>query len=139
MVEENVFHAVLDGRGIQGLRAHPCVRVEGAHRRVIYMRKGQIASMKYFAYGSNMLTERLTRRVPNARCLGVARVPGRRLAFHKQSVDKSGKCDLPKTGNNSDVAYGVLFDIPDFASRLHRIHCRDQISYRPDAEPQDSP
>lgn len=69
--------------------------------------------MKYFAYGSNMLTERLTWRVPDARCLGIARALGRRLVFHKLSVDKSGKCDLPKTGNNSDVVYGVLFDVPD--------------------------
>ena len=73
--------------------------------------------MKYFAYGSNMLTERLTLRVPEARCLGVARVPGHRLTFHKRSDDKSGKCDLPKTGSNSDVAYGVLFDVPDSQRR----------------------
>ena len=60
-----------------------------------------------------MLTERLTRRVSGARCLGNARALGRRLAFHKRSSDGSGKCDIPSTGNNSDVVYGVLFDVPD--------------------------
>lgn len=69
--------------------------------------------MIYFAYGSNMLTERLTLRVPGARGLGNARALGRRLAFHKRSDDKSGKCDLPNTGNHSDVIYGVLFDVPE--------------------------
>jgi len=69
--------------------------------------------MKYFAYGSNMLTERLTSRVPGARFLGIARALGRRLVFHKRSDDTSGKCDLPETGNDSDVVYGVLFDVPD--------------------------
>ena len=69
--------------------------------------------MKYFAYGSNMLTERLILRVPEARFLGIARAPGRLLTFHKRSVDESGKCDLQKTGNNSDIAYGVLFCVPD--------------------------
>lgn len=68
-------------------------------------------------YGSNMLTERLKARVPNARCLGIVRTLGRRLEFHKRSSDESGKCDLPKTGNNSDVVYGVLFDVPDSQRR----------------------
>ena len=69
--------------------------------------------MKYFAYGSNMLTERLKLRVPHATYLGVAKAKRRRLAFHKRSNDNSGKCDLVKTNNDSDVAFGVLFDVPD--------------------------
>lgn len=69
--------------------------------------------MIYFAYGSNMLKERLKLRVPGVRCLGVAHVLGRRLAFHKCSSDGSGKCDIPMTGINSDIVYGVLYDVPD--------------------------
>lgn len=69
--------------------------------------------MKYFAYGSNMLTERLEARVRGARFLGIARVHGRRLVFHKRSSDESGKCNLPESESNSDAAYGVLFDVPD--------------------------
>jgi hypothetical protein len=60
-----------------------------------------------------MLTERLTLRVPGATCLGIASVPYRHLAFHKHSTDQSGKCDLPKTDNAGDIAFGVLFEIPD--------------------------
>jgi hypothetical protein len=86
---------------------------------------------KYFAYGSNMLTERLKRRVHDVRCFGIARVVGRRLVFHKRSVDKSGnesgKCDIPTTGNNSDVVYGVLFEIPD--SQRSALDCWEGHGY----------
>jgi len=52
--------------------------------------------MKYFAYASDMLAERLMQQVHGARCVG---------------IDESGRCDIPTTGNNSDVVYGVLFHI----------------------------
>src|SRR5437016_5457274 len=60
-----------------------------------------------------MLTQRLTQRVPHVRCLGLASASGRRLTFHKRSIDGSGKCDLVHTTNDSNVAFGVLFDVPD--------------------------
>ena len=66
----------------------------------------------YFAYGSNMLTERLRQRVPGARPVGVGQVSGRRLAFQKASKDLSSKCDIPMSANPTDVAHGVLFNIP---------------------------
>jgi gamma-glutamylcyclotransferase len=69
--------------------------------------------MKYFAYGSNMLSERLRARVPGATVLGTASVAGRQLQFHKRSKDGSGKCDIPQTGDPADIAHGVLFDVPD--------------------------
>lgn len=69
--------------------------------------------MKYFAYGSNMLSQRLRARVPGATVLGIASVAGRRLQFHKRSNDGSGKCDLLKTDNPADIAHGVLFEVPD--------------------------
>ena len=31
VIQQDVFHAVLNRRGVQGLRAHQVVRVEGAH------------------------------------------------------------------------------------------------------------
>jgi gamma-glutamylcyclotransferase len=68
--------------------------------------------MLYFAYGSNMLRERLLARVPGAKWLGVAHCDGRQLEFHKKSIDGSGKCDIPQTGNNADKVYGVLYDVP---------------------------
>jgi gamma-glutamylcyclotransferase len=69
--------------------------------------------MIYFAYGSNMLTQRLQQRVPSAWALGVGSVPSRCLRFHKRSKDGSGKCDLAVTAEPSAVAYGVLFTVPD--------------------------
>ena len=69
--------------------------------------------MKCFAYGSNMLTERLCARVRGATILGVASVGRRRLQFHKRSNDGSGKCDIPETHQPQDIVYGVLFEVPD--------------------------
>jgi gamma-glutamylcyclotransferase len=67
----------------------------------------------YFAYGSNMLTRRLTapRRAPSAVAIGTAFAEGRRLTFDKVSTDGSGKCDIEETGNPDDRVYGVLFRI----------------------------
>jgi cation transport regulator ChaC len=79
--------------------------------------------MKYFAYGSNMLHERLQKRVPGASVIGLASVRGRALRFHKKSSDGSGKCDLAATQREEDQAWGVLFEIPD-----------DQIAALDDAE-----
>ena len=71
--------------------------------------------MKYFAYGSNMLEERLQSpsRVPGATFLSVGNVRGYRLRFHKRSIDNSGKCDIVKTDSVSDVVCGVVFEVPD--------------------------
>ena len=79
--------------------------------------------MKYFAYGSNMLRERLRKRVPSASVIGLASVHGRALRFHKRSSDGSAKCDLAATLCEDDQAWGVLFEIPE-----------DQIAALDDAE-----
>lgn len=64
----------------------------------------------YFAYGSNMSTRRLLRRVPSARVIDAARLAGHRLAWHKRGADGSGKCDILPTVPE-DVVYGVLYHI----------------------------
>ena len=71
--------------------------------------------MKYFAYGSNMLTRRLTdpSRAPSAFACGIAEAPGFVVRFHKVGVDGSGKCTLIATGNTAALAYGVLYDLAD--------------------------
>jgi hypothetical protein len=71
--------------------------------------------MKYFAYGSNMLEQWLHSpdRVPAAKFAVLGFVRGRRLHFHKKSQDGSGKCDIPESGNDTDIVYGVLYEIPD--------------------------
>ena len=68
-------------------------------------------TIRYFAYGSNMLTRRLVERTPSARVLATGYVEGRRLTFHKVSKDGSGKCDAEQTTNTSDRVYGVIFEI----------------------------
>ncbi len=65
----------------------------------------------YFAYGSNMLLERLRERVPSASLITAAKLPGHALKFHKRSVDGSGKCNAFETGNPEDEIYGVIFQI----------------------------
>lgn len=62
----------------------------------------------YFAYGSNMSTARLRKRVPSCKPLGIATLPGHALRFHKRSTDKSGKCNAFASGNDNSVI-GVLF------------------------------
>ena len=66
--------------------------------------------MLYFAYGSNMLTERLQDRVPSAEPVSSATLPGRTLRFHKRSKDGSGKCNLAPASEESASVHGVLFD-----------------------------
>jgi gamma-glutamylcyclotransferase len=71
--------------------------------------------MRYFAYGSNMLEERLKseNRVPDAAFQATGYVEGYRLRFHKRSNDGSGKCNIVETGSADDVVCGVIFEVPD--------------------------
>ena len=80
--------------------------------------------MKYFAYGSNMLTRRLTdpSRAPSAFACGVAGAPGFVVRFHKMGADGSGKCTLVATGKVAAVAYGVLYELSDSdGAKLNRV------------------
>jgi gamma-glutamylcyclotransferase len=69
-----------------------------------------MGKIHYFAYGSNMLTTHIQKRAPSSRFLATGRIPGRRLAFHKQSIDGSGKCDIPE-GAADDVIWGVIYTV----------------------------
>jgi cation transport regulator ChaC len=69
----------------------------------------------YFAYGSNMLTERLRVRMSSCVPIGTATLPGHVLRFHKRSKDGSGKCNALAT-EDGDVVVGVLFSF-DLAER----------------------
>jgi len=69
--------------------------------------------MKYFAYGSNMLEEWLRARAPSAIFLSTGFVPGWTLRFEKRSVDGSGKCNIAPSETPADIAYGVVFELPD--------------------------
>lgn len=73
-----------------------------------------MAYFSYFAYGSNMLLERLQvlDRCPSAQAIGPACAQGFELCFAKRSTrDGSGKATLvPQYGQ---LAYGVLFAIDE--------------------------
>jgi gamma-glutamylcyclotransferase len=68
-------------------------------------------TIRYFAYGSNMLSRRLRARVPSAKALGLATLSGYRLVWHKCSRDGSGKCDVVSTSDPADIVSGVVFEI----------------------------
>jgi cation transport regulator ChaC len=62
----------------------------------------------YFAYGSNMSSKRLLRRVRAAQVLGIGTLRSHRLAFQKVSdVDGSGKADI--VTHDSEHVMGVLY------------------------------
>lgn len=63
-----------------------------------------------FAYGSNLLLRRLRERVPSARVLGRAQLPGHALRWHKRSRDGSTKCDV--VAQIGSVVWGVVVAIP---------------------------
>jgi gamma-glutamylcyclotransferase (GGCT)/AIG2-like uncharacterized protein YtfP len=48
----------------------------------------------YFAYGSNLKWTRMRQRVPSARVMGRARLPGFRITCDKHGADGSGKANL---------------------------------------------
>jgi gamma-glutamylcyclotransferase len=70
-----------------------------------------VNSFLYFAYGSNMLIERLRAktRCPSAKAIGAGLAANYRVCFTKRSRDGSGKGALVP-GNGHD-AFGVLFAI----------------------------
>ena len=68
-------------------------------------------SIYYFAYGSNMLSERMDARIPEAKIAGIARLYGWDLVWDKISTDGSGKANLRE--ENGKVVWGVVYIIPE--------------------------
>ena len=66
----------------------------------------------YFAYGSNMLKERLTARCAGARFVCAAQAAHFQLNFFKRSTDGSGKASIARTSDTKATVYGALFEIP---------------------------
>ncbi len=64
-----------------------------------------------FAYGSNMLTNRIRQRCPSATALGVAELVRYELRWHKRSTDRSAKCNIIPTEQSRMKVYGVLYRI----------------------------
>jgi gamma-glutamylcyclotransferase len=67
--------------------------------------------MLNFAYGSNLLEERLLARVPQARLVGVGWLPGWRFALNIRSEDGSAKANAIHTGRPEDVLHGALYEL----------------------------
>lgn len=63
----------------------------------------------YFAYGSNIKTDRLQGRISSARVMGRGRLVNKRLTCSKKSKDGSGKANL-EDGPREEV-WGVLYEI----------------------------
>lgn len=67
--------------------------------------------MLNFAYGSNLLEERLLARVPQARFVGVGKIIGWRIALNIRSEDGSAKANAIHTGRPEDVLHGALYEL----------------------------
>lgn len=70
-----------------------------------------MTTIRYFAYGSNMLSAWLHSRCKSARASGVASVAGYRNSFSKRSKDGSGKAMLVASEDPDARVYGVLYEI----------------------------
>lgn len=94
--------------------------------------------MLYFAYGSNMCTDRLRTpdRVPSAEFVQTAKLAGHVFRFHKRSKkDCSAKADACFTGNEEDVVWGAVFKIKpsekpqlDVAEGLRRGYAETEVT-----------
>jgi gamma-glutamylcyclotransferase len=69
------------------------------------------ARVLYFAYGSNMLTNRLCARTPSAIALESGFIQGYQILFDKVSSDGSGKGGIVPTNDSLSVVYGVVFSM----------------------------
>jgi gamma-glutamylcyclotransferase len=72
-----------------------------------------MTSIQYFAYGSNMLTERLRARCKSATVRCAAAINGYRLAFSKNSQDGSGKATIYPCQEEGCRVYGMVFDLDE--------------------------
>lgn len=66
--------------------------------------------MLYAAHGSNLHPVRLSLRLPGSRFLGTGVVAGRKLRFHKRSVDHSGKCNIVE---GDDRIYVSVYELSE--------------------------
>lgn len=69
----------------------------------------QKVALLYYAYGSNMLFERIKKRIPRVKKLGVGKLEGYLFLFNKISKDGSGKGNI--LPNKSNYVLGVLYEI----------------------------
>jgi hypothetical protein len=66
-----------------------------------------------FAFGSNMSSKRFLARLPLAKQVGVAKLPGFELTFSMLSTDGSAKCNIHKTHNMQDEVFGIVYALDE--------------------------
>lgn len=66
----------------------------------------------YFAYGSNLCLRRMRGRVPSAKRIGTALLPGHALRWHKRGADGSGKCTIAIAPKDPVGVHGILYRLP---------------------------
>jgi hypothetical protein len=67
--------------------------------------------IRVYAYGSNLCVERLRARTPSAYVAAVGTVAGHALRWNKRCPDGSGKCNAFATGIETDVIWGVVYEL----------------------------
>lgn len=65
--------------------------------------------MLYFAYGSNISRKRLEDRVGPVVDLGLAKLAGYKIIFHKKSSDGSGKANIVE--DKLSIVLGVIYEL----------------------------
>ena len=68
-------------------------------------------SIYYFGYGSNLFVQRMAERIPSAKAVATATVPGYRLRFDKCGQDGSSKANMYYTGSVDDAICGAIYSI----------------------------
>lgn len=71
---------------------------------------GMMETVLYFAYGSNLDFAQMKQRCPSARFAGVAKLPGRRLAFTRWSKGRNGAVADAVPDPAAEV-WGVVYEI----------------------------
>jgi gamma-glutamylcyclotransferase len=82
-------------------------------------------TIHYFAYGSNMLTERLQKRCPSAKPKGVATVADWAFSFSKQSRHGCGMGTIVRAAQNR--LFGVVFELDD--RERHKLDAAEGVGY----------
>ncbi len=68
--------------------------------------------MKYFAFASNMSSEELGARCPNAEFISVAKLPDYRLDFTRYSEKRQGGV-ADVVASEGDQVWGALYELPE--------------------------
>jgi hypothetical protein len=64
-----------------------------------------------FSFGSNMSSNRLLARLPQAKRIGTALLRGYELTFDMVSTDGSAKCSVRQTSQSDALVYGVVYKL----------------------------